>query len=91
MLRIIGLSALLLSATVAHGAEQRVTLAVENMTCAACPITVRTAIERVPGVRDVDIDFENKTAAVLFDDAQATVEALEEASRLAGYPARRVE
>lgn len=91
MLRILGLTVLLLSATVAHAAERRVTLAVENMTCAACPITVRTAIERVPGVRDVEVDFENKTAAVLFDDSQATIEALEEASRLAGYPAHRME
>lgn len=87
MLRFLLLSALLLSASMASAAERTVTLTVENMTCALCPITVRTAIARVPGVSDVDVDFESKTAAVVFDDAQAAVEDLTEASRLAGYPA----
>jgi mercuric ion binding protein len=64
-----------------------VTLAVENMTCALCPITVRTAIENVTGVKDVQVDFESKTAVVVFDDAEATVHDLAQASRQAGYPA----
>ena len=40
----------------AHSAEvaaKTVTLAVENMSCAACPITVRKALEKVPGVAKV--------------------------------------
>jgi len=32
------------------GAEQTVTLDVPGMTCAACPITVKTALNRVEGV-----------------------------------------
>lgn len=87
MLRFLVLSALLLSASIASAAERTVTLTVENMTCALCPITVRTAIARVPGVRDVDVDFESKTAVVVFDDEEATVEDIAEASRQAGYPA----
>ena len=87
MLRILSLAALLLSASVAVAGERTVMLAVENMTCAACPIAVRTAIKRVPGVRDVKVDFDKMTAAVVFDDTQATVETLAEASRLAGFPA----
>jgi len=87
MLRFLVLSALLLSASIASAAERTVTLTVENMTCALCPITVRTAIARVSGVRDVDVDFESKTAVVVFDDEEATVEDIAEASRQAGYPA----
>jgi mercuric ion binding protein len=30
---------------------QIVSLDVQNMTCAVCPITVKKALERVPGVR----------------------------------------
>jgi len=78
---------LFLSASIAAAAEQTVTFTVENMTCALCPITVRTAIARVAVVRDVHVDFEAKTATVLFDDAETTVENIAEASRLAGYPA----
>lgn len=87
MLRFLALLLLLPSASVAAAAERTVTLAVENMTCALCPITVRTAIERVTGVKDVQVDFETKTAVVVFDDADATVQDIAEASRQAGYPA----
>ncbi len=87
MLRFLILPALLLSASIAAAAERTVTLTVENMTCGLCPITVRTAIERVPGVTDVQVDFETKTAVVVFDDAEATVADVTEASRQAGYPA----
>jgi periplasmic mercuric ion binding protein len=50
-------------------------------------VTVRTAMKSVPGVKDVKVDFANKTAVVVFDDAQATTDAIAEASRLAGFPA----
>jgi periplasmic mercuric ion binding protein len=60
---------------------------VENMTCAACPIAVRTAMERVPGVKGVKVDLEGKVATVVFDDTHATVDEIAEASRLAGFPA----
>lgn len=87
MLRLLFLSLLLMPAPAAVAAERTVTLTVENMTCALCPVTVRTAIERVPGVKDVQVDLESKAAVVLFDDADATVEDLAEASTLAGFPA----
>ena len=78
---------MLLSAQVAAAAERTVTLTVDNMTCALCPITVRTAIEHVEGVKDVQVDFESKTAIVVFDDARTNAEDIADASRLAGYPA----
>jgi periplasmic mercuric ion binding protein len=87
MLRFLALLPLLLSASVAAAADRTVTLAVENMTCALCPITVRTAIEGVTGVKDVQVDFETRTAVVVFDDADATVQDIAEASRQADYPA----
>ena len=79
--------ALLLVGSSAFAAEQTVRMHVENMTCAACPIAVRTAMERVPGVKDVQVDLKSKTATVVFDDAEATVDQIAEASRLAGFPA----
>lgn len=91
MLRLLAAFLLVLSASVAVAAERTVTLRVENMTCALCPITVRTAMERVAGVKDVRVDFESRTAVVVFDDAETTVEDIAEASRLAGYPAAATE
>ncbi|RME66407.1 MAG: heavy-metal-associated domain-containing protein [Alphaproteobacteria bacterium] len=64
------------------------TFAVENMTCAACPITVRKAMQGVEGVKSVDVDFGAKTATVVFDPAVTTPDAIAQASANAGYPAR---
>jgi mercuric ion binding protein len=65
-----------------------VQLAVDKMTCAVCPITVRKALERVPGVSAVAVSFERKEATVTYDDQRTSVEALIEAATNAGYPAR---
>ena len=64
------------------------TFEIDNMTCALCPLTVKTAMERVEGVRSVTVDFGAKTATVTFDPTLATPEAIAAASPGAGYPAR---
>jgi len=75
-----------LIAAPAWAAPQTVTLAVSKMTCAACPITVKKALSRVPGVTEVSVSFEKKQATVVFDDSQTTVAALTRATTDAGYP-----
>lgn len=66
--------------------HREVVLTVENMTCATCPATVRTALERVPGVRRVTATYEPPRATVQFDATRTTVEVLTEATAQAGYP-----
>lgn len=61
--------------------------AIEKMTCAMCPITVRKAMEAVPGVATVAVDFERKTALVRYDPARTNATAIAAASTNAGYPA----
>lgn len=68
-------------------AEQRQIFAIENMTCALCPVTVKKAMEGVPGVKSVVIDFEAKTATVTFDGTTTTAALIAAASTNAGYPA----
>ena len=83
------LTALLLLAGSALAAEARtVTLAVDQMTCAACPITVRKALSHVTGVAQATVDMETHTARVTFDPAKTTAEALATAVTNAGYPAK---
>lgn len=65
---------------------QTVTLAVSKMTCAACPLTVKKALSRVPGVMDVSVSFETKRAIVVFEDTRTSVAALTRATAEAGYP-----
>lgn len=77
---------LLLSGSAVAGTSGTLTLDVQNMTCAACPITVKKALEQVPGVSDVKIDFKRKTATMHLDTAKANVSMLTKATTDAGFP-----
>jgi periplasmic mercuric ion binding protein len=70
----------------AIAAERTITLAVQNMYCAACPHTVRASLQAVPGVENVTVSLQQKTAAVTYDDARTNVNALTAATTNAGYP-----
>lgn len=79
---------LVVAASAAEAGDRTVKLAISNMTCVLCPLTVSTAIGRVAGVRDVTVDYKTKTAVVVYDDAKTTAAKVAEASTLAGFPAR---
>src|SRR6266436_3757114 len=72
--------------TLFAGTLQTVTLDVQNMTCAVCPITVKKALERVPGVTNAKVDFDKKTASISFDPDKASPVALTKATADVGYP-----
>jgi mercuric ion binding protein len=69
----------------AFAAVRTITLSVPGMYCEVCPITVRKALEKVPGVSRVSVSFEKKEAVVTFDDAKTSIKALEDATFEAGY------
>lgn len=70
--------------------QRQTTLAIENMTCALCPVTVKKAMEGVAGVNSVAVDFNAKTATVAFDPSRTTIAAIAQASTRAGYPAHPI-
>jgi mercuric ion binding protein len=72
----------------AWASPQTVTLNVSGMTCPACPITVKKALAKVPGVSKVDVRFEKKQVLVTFDDAKTNTNALVKATTNAGYPSQ---
>ena len=71
--------------------EATAKFAVENMTCATCPISVRKAMERVDGVKEVKVDFDSKTATVTFDSSMATASDIGNASTDVGFPASEID
>lgn len=85
------LAAFVLASPYALAEMKTVTLSVPGMNCDLCPITIRKAISRVPGVSRVEASYEKKQAVVTFDDAKTTVDALTEATANAGYPSRPVQ
>ena len=86
MHRLISLTAILLAAAAFAGPPRTVTLQVQNMTCETCPIVVRKALERVPGVSSATVDFALKTATVTFDPDRSNPAALTQATTNAGFP-----
>jgi mercuric ion binding protein len=49
------------------GNLETVVLDVKNMACTFCPITVKKALQRVPGITIAEVDLDKKTARVTFD------------------------
>jgi mercuric ion binding protein len=83
-----GFAATLLATASALAGEQTVILAVDNMYCDACPYIVKQSLAEVPGVTDVVVSYEQKTATVTYDDRKTTLDALTSATTEAGYPSR---
>ncbi|MGC1694770.1 MAG: mercury resistance system periplasmic binding protein MerP [Pseudolabrys sp.] len=77
---------ILAASSAAFAADRTVKLAVQNMHCAACPHTVKSSLQSVPGVKAVSVFFQDKTVVVTFDDTKANVKALTTATTNAGYP-----
>jgi len=71
----------------AENTQQTRTFAIENMTCALCPVTVKKAMSNVTGVKSVNVNFDAKTATVEFDSTETTVDEIAQSSTNAGYPA----
>ena len=86
MKKLVALGALIAVASPVWAATQSVTLSVPSMNCAACPITVKKALTKVPGVSKTEVSLEKREAKVSFDDAKTNVEALTRATKDAGYP-----
>ena len=66
--------------------ERNVALSVPDMTCWTCPITVRKSLERVDGVIEARVSFEDLTAMVTYDPTTTNVARLIEATTNVGYP-----
>ena len=59
--------------TNAETAEQRITLKIDGMTCAACVHTVQTALQRVGGVSDAIVSLGDDTATITYDSSSTEV------------------
>ena len=71
----------------ASESDSTVTFDVEKMTCATCPIAVRKAMQRVDGVKEVKVSYDDKTASVTFDPTVTTATEIGQASTDVGFPA----
>ena len=85
---LVGVVAALALTAPALASTKTVILNVSGMTCEACPITVKKALQKVPGVSKIDVLYEKKQVVVTFDDSKTNTDALVKATTNAGYPSQ---
>lgn len=73
-------------APLALAKTQTMKLDVPTMDCATCPITIKAALNKVPGVTSARVSYERREALVVYDDTKTGPDALKKATADAGYP-----
>jgi Cu+-exporting ATPase len=71
----------------APGGAKRIALSVSGMTCAACQATVQRALSKQPGVLAASVNLMTESAAVTFDPAVTTTDAIVGVIHRVGYEA----
>jgi mercuric ion binding protein len=79
-------AALLLAPGLALAKPQTVSLNIPTMDCATCPITIKAALVKIPGVSKVKVSYDRREAVIVYDDSKASVADLKQATADAGYP-----
>jgi copper chaperone CopZ len=65
------------------------TLEAPDISCDHCIQTIRSAVEKIPGVRFVSGDPEGKVVTVEYDPSLAQLAAIEQAMDEEGYPVKK--
>ncbi len=63
------------------------TLKLKGMSCASCANSIETAIQQVPGVNSVQVNFAAEQASIEYDQRSTNLEAIQSAVADAGYEA----
>jgi len=60
---------------------------VDGMTCSACGVTLKTAVKKVDGVKEVTTSVENKEATIIFDPDKTNTSEIKTSIDNIGYRA----
>ena len=71
-------------------APRTVTLSIPTMSCASCPVTIKAALTKVPGVASVKSNLDKRQTTVVYEDTKTDVAALSRATANAGFPSSPV-
>ena len=64
---------------------ETVRLGIDGMTCQGCVASVTRVLKALPGVQDVDVSLQARSASVSYDPARTNVPAMRSAIEDAGY------
>lgn len=71
-----------------HSFEERITLGITGMTCAACAMRIERNLSKVEGVKQAGINLASEKATITFDPKKTSVDALIEKVQKTGYGIR---
>lgn len=83
--------AMMVFANAARAEERKVTLELDNFSCASCAFIIKSTLADIPGVAECKVSYRQKTASVTYDDAKTDVAALTAATAELGFPSRLVQ
>ena len=69
-------------------ADQRTATLEVPMSCPTCPYIVKRSLEKVAGVLDVAVSYDDQTATVRYDDERTTTTAITQATADVGFPSK---
>ncbi len=72
---------------VLNNGEKRIDLAIGGMHCASCSAIVQRSVKKLPGIKEVVVNFAAEKAKVIFDSAQVSDKQIMEQIVKAGYKA----
>lgn len=68
-------------------AEKTVEISLPTIQCGSCIRTIEKALDKLDGIKNIDIDVENKKATVTYDDLKTDLSKIEDGISGAGYDA----
>ena len=67
--------------------DQLAVIRIEGMHCHKCELSIQKSLQSLPGVHEVEVDFNSGQASVLFDKGSVTIGQLMDTVNQAGYHA----
>lgn len=64
---------------------------IQGMTCVTCPITVKAALKKINGIKEVRVSLEEKNAMAEFDANQTNLKEIKNTIESVGYKAAQHE
>ncbi|MDW7668761.1 MAG: heavy metal translocating P-type ATPase [Bacillota bacterium] len=64
---------------------RKITIPINGMTCASCANAIEKAVNKLPGIKEVSVNFATEKAKVVYDSSKTRISEIKDAISKAGY------
>ncbi len=64
---------------------RKITIPISGMTCASCANAIEKAVNKLPGIKEVNVNFATEKAKVVYDSSKTRISEIKDAISKAGY------